>query len=92
MPPVLVGVGLVPAPTSTANSTPPFLAQRFFLSSARQVLLSHSGTVPPALQWLCHPVGHRFFVDGDWAVKSSPRESIYSSASNPGTKRWDSVT
>ncbi|XP_066496663.1 sterol regulatory element-binding protein 1 isoform X2 [Tiliqua scincoides] len=59
-----------------------FLA-RFFLSSARQVLLSHSGTVPPALQWLCHPVGHRFFVDGDWAVKSSPRESIYSSASNP---------
>ncbi|KAJ6655918.1 hypothetical protein lerEdw1_004503 [Lerista edwardsae] len=48
-----------------------FLA-RFFLSSARQVLLSHSGTVPPALQWLCHPVGHRFFVDGDWAVKSSP--------------------
>ncbi|XP_062999304.1 sterol regulatory element-binding protein 1 isoform X2 [Elgaria multicarinata webbii] len=59
-----------------------FLA-RFFLSSARQVLLSHNGTVPPALQWLCHPVGHRFFVDGDWAVKSSPRESIYSTTSNP---------
>ncbi|KAM6423751.1 sterol regulatory element-binding protein 1 isoform 2-T2 [Liasis olivaceus] len=59
-----------------------FLA-RFFLSSARQVLLSHSGTVPPALQWLCHPVGHRFFVDGDWAVKSCPRESIYSSTSHP---------
>uniref|UniRef100_A0A8C6XWI2 Sterol regulatory element-binding protein 1 n=1 Tax=Naja naja TaxID=35670 RepID=A0A8C6XWI2_NAJNA len=59
-----------------------FLA-RFFLSSARQVLLSHHGTVPPALQWLCHPVGHRFFVDGDWAVKSSPRESIYSSTSHP---------
>ncbi|XP_070617517.1 sterol regulatory element-binding protein 1 isoform X2 [Erythrolamprus reginae] len=59
-----------------------FLA-RFFLSSARQVLLSHNGTVPPALQWLCHPVGHRFFVDGDWVVKSSPRESIYSSTSHP---------
>uniref|UniRef100_A0A8D2LWE8 Sterol regulatory element-binding protein 1 n=1 Tax=Varanus komodoensis TaxID=61221 RepID=A0A8D2LWE8_VARKO len=59
-----------------------FLA-RFFLSSARQVLLSHSGTVPPALQWLCHPVGHRFFVDGDWAVKSCPRETLYSAASNP---------
>uniref|UniRef100_A0A0B8RP38 Sterol regulatory element-binding protein 1 n=1 Tax=Philothamnus irregularis TaxID=1899461 RepID=A0A0B8RP38_9SAUR len=59
-----------------------FLA-RFFLSSARQVLLSHNGTVPPVLQWLCHPVGHRFFVDGDWAVKSSPRESIYSSTSHP---------
>ncbi|XP_060116843.1 sterol regulatory element-binding protein 1-like [Heteronotia binoei] len=67
-----------------------FLA-RFFLSSARQVLLSHSGTVPPALQWLCHPVGHRFFVDGDWAVKSSPRESIYSSTSNPGTVMETSV-
>uniref|UniRef100_A0A8D0L2Z3 Sterol regulatory element-binding protein 1 n=1 Tax=Sphenodon punctatus TaxID=8508 RepID=A0A8D0L2Z3_SPHPU len=55
---------------------------RFFLSSARQVLLSHSGTVPPALQWLCHPLGHRFFVDGDWTVRSSPRDSIYSSTSN----------
>uniref|UniRef100_A0A674K0S8 Sterol regulatory element-binding protein 1 n=1 Tax=Terrapene triunguis TaxID=2587831 RepID=A0A674K0S8_9SAUR len=45
-----------------------FLA-RPFLCSARQVSLSHSGTVPPAMQWLCHPVGHRFFVDGDWSLK-----------------------
>lgn len=36
------------------------------------------------MQWLCHPVGHRFFVDGDWAVCSPPRESLYSSAGNPG--------
>uniref|UniRef100_H3AZ68 Sterol regulatory element-binding protein 1 n=1 Tax=Latimeria chalumnae TaxID=7897 RepID=H3AZ68_LATCH len=58
-----------------------FLA-RFFLSSARQVCLSQSGSVPPAMQWLCHPLGHRFFVDGDWFVKSTPRESIYSVAGN----------
>ncbi|XP_069066173.1 sterol regulatory element-binding protein 1 isoform X1 [Pleurodeles waltl] len=58
-----------------------FLA-RFFLSSARQVCLSQSGTIPPAMQWLCHPLGHRFFVDGDWAVKSAPRDSIYSTAGN----------
>ncbi|XP_041085529.1 sterol regulatory element-binding protein 1-like isoform X2 [Polyodon spathula] len=55
---------------------------RFFLSSARQACLSPSGTVPPAMQWLCHPLGHRFFVDGDWAVRSTPRESIYSIAGN----------
>ncbi|KAM6244721.1 sterol regulatory element-binding protein 1 isoform 2-T2 [Spheniscus humboldti] len=59
-----------------------FLA-RPFLCSARRVALSHSGAVPPAMQWLCHPLGHRFFVDGDWAVKGVPRETIYSSAGNP---------
>lgn len=40
--------------------------------------------MPLAMQWLCHPVGHRFFVDGDWAVCSTPRESLYSLAGNPG--------
>ncbi|XP_064376167.1 sterol regulatory element-binding protein 1 isoform X2 [Dromaius novaehollandiae] len=59
-----------------------FLA-RPFLCSARRVALSHSGAVPPAMQWLCHPLGHRFFVDGDWVVKGAPSESIYSSAGNP---------
>ncbi|NXQ63954.1 SRBP1 protein, partial [Anthoscopus minutus] len=56
---------------------------RPFLCSARRVALSHGGAVPPAMQWLCHPLGHRFFVDGDWAVKGVPRETIYSSAGNP---------
>ncbi|XP_058415507.1 sterol regulatory element-binding protein 1 isoform X3 [Diceros bicornis minor] len=56
---------------------------RFFLSSARQACLAQSGSVPPAMQWLCHPVGHRFFVDGDWAVCSAPRESLYSLTGNP---------
>lgn len=59
-----------------------FLA-RPFLCSARRVALSHGGAVPPAMQWLCHPLGHRFFVDGDWAVKGVPRETIYSSAGDP---------
>ncbi|NP_001375321.1 sterol regulatory element-binding protein 1 isoform 11 [Homo sapiens] len=56
---------------------------RFFLSSARQACLAQSGSVPPAMQWLCHPVGHRFFVDGDWSVLSTPWESLYSLAGNP---------
>ncbi|XP_012581650.1 PREDICTED: sterol regulatory element-binding protein 1 isoform X2 [Condylura cristata] len=56
---------------------------RFFLSSARQACLAQSGSVPLAMQWLCHPVGHRFFVDGDWTVCSAPRESLYSLAGNP---------
>ncbi|XP_060219593.1 sterol regulatory element-binding protein 1 isoform X2 [Meriones unguiculatus] len=56
---------------------------RFFLSSARQACLAQSGSVPLAMQWLCHPVGHRFFVDGDWAVHGAPQESLYSMAGNP---------
>ncbi|XP_035888756.1 sterol regulatory element-binding protein 1 isoform X5 [Phyllostomus discolor] len=56
---------------------------RFFLRSARQACLAQGGSVPLAMQWLCHPVGHRFFVDGDWAVSSTPRESLYSSTGNP---------
>ncbi|EHB10627.1 Sterol regulatory element-binding protein 1 [Heterocephalus glaber] len=56
---------------------------RFFLSGARQACLAQSSSVPLTMQWLCHPVGHRFFVDGDWAVCSAPRESLYSLAGNP---------
>ncbi|XP_073414597.1 sterol regulatory element-binding protein 1 isoform X2 [Dendrobates tinctorius] len=56
-----------------------FLA-RFFLCSARQVCLAQSVSIPPAMQWLCHPLGHRFFVDGDWSVRSSPRDTVYSTA------------
>lgn len=39
------------------------------------------------MQWLCHPLGHRFFVDGDWAIRNIPRESIYSQAGNTGQCR-----
>lgn len=60
-----------------------------FLSSARQACLSSSGSVPLAMQWLCHPLGHRFFVDGDWAIRSTPKESIYSQAGNTGQCRQD---
>ncbi|XP_066878017.1 sterol regulatory element-binding protein 1 isoform X2 [Kogia breviceps] len=56
---------------------------RFFLSSARQAALAQSGSVPLAMRWLCHPTGHRFFVDGDWAVCGAPRDSLYSTAGNP---------
>uniref|UniRef100_A0A8D0CHF6 Sterol regulatory element-binding protein 1 n=1 Tax=Scleropages formosus TaxID=113540 RepID=A0A8D0CHF6_SCLFO len=55
---------------------------RLFLSSARQACLSPSGSIPASMQWLCHPLGHRFFVDGDWAVRSTPKESIYSQVGN----------
>ncbi|XP_048408367.2 sterol regulatory element-binding protein 1 isoform X1 [Stegostoma tigrinum] len=55
---------------------------RFFLSSARQICLSQSGTIPPAMKWLCHPLGHRFFVDEEWTVKNTPKESIYSVTGN----------
>lgn len=47
--------------------------------------------MPPALQWLCHPVGHRFFIDGNWAVSSSPRESLYSLPGNTGLSSFPSL-
>ncbi|KAK1331753.1 hypothetical protein QTO34_009728 [Cnephaeus nilssonii] len=56
---------------------------RFFLSSARQACLAQSGSVPAAMQWLCHPVGHRFFVDGDWAC-AAPRGRACTA--RPGTQ------
>ncbi|XP_072794658.1 sterol regulatory element-binding protein 1 isoform X1 [Vicugna pacos] len=56
---------------------------RLFLRSARQACLAQRGSVPLAMQWLCHPVGHRFFVDGDWAMCIAPRDSLYSVAGNP---------
>ncbi|XP_061085872.1 sterol regulatory element-binding protein 1-like isoform X3 [Conger conger] len=55
---------------------------RVFLSSARQASLSLNGGVPPTMQWLCHPLGHRFFVDGLWTLHSCPKDSIYSQAGN----------
>lgn len=71
-----------------AQTESPLSWQRVFLSSARQACLSSSGSVPPAMQWLCHPLGHRFFVDGDWAIRSTPKESIYSQAGNTGRWIW----
>ncbi|KAM6184868.1 sterol regulatory element-binding protein 1 [Rhynchocyon petersi] len=56
---------------------------RFFLSSAQQACLAQSGSVPLTMQWLWHPVGHRFFVDGDWVMHTTPRESLYSLAGSP---------
>lgn len=67
----------------TSLPRPLHFLTRFFLSSARQACLAQSGSVPLAMQWLCHPVGHRFFVDGDWAVQSALQESLFSSAGNP---------
>ncbi|XP_006901264.1 PREDICTED: sterol regulatory element-binding protein 1 [Elephantulus edwardii] len=56
---------------------------RFFLRNAQQACLAQGSSMPLAMKWLCHPVGHRYFVDGDWVVHSTPRESLYSSAGNP---------
>uniref|UniRef100_A0A4W5JMS2 Sterol regulatory element-binding protein 1 n=1 Tax=Hucho hucho TaxID=62062 RepID=A0A4W5JMS2_9TELE len=50
--------------------------------SHRSIVCLSVGSVPLAMQWLCHPLGHRFFVDGDWAVRSTPKDSIYSQAGN----------
>uniref|UniRef100_T1JCH3 BHLH domain-containing protein n=1 Tax=Strigamia maritima TaxID=126957 RepID=T1JCH3_STRMM len=39
---------------------------RYFLSQARRVATTGGGQIPINLQWLCTPVGHRFFVTRKW--------------------------
>ncbi|XP_048870763.1 sterol regulatory element-binding protein 1-like [Brienomyrus brachyistius] len=51
-----------------------------FLSSARRVCLAPGSCVPPDMRWLSHPLGLRFFMDGQWTVHGSPRDSVYSQA------------
>uniref|UniRef100_A0AAY4CAH8 Sterol regulatory element-binding protein 1 n=1 Tax=Denticeps clupeoides TaxID=299321 RepID=A0AAY4CAH8_9TELE len=51
-------------------------------SSLPRVLHFTSVSLCSSPQWLCHPLGHRFFVDGDWSIRSTPKESIYSQAGN----------
>ena len=38
--------------------------------------------MPCSMRWLCHPLGHRFFVEGIWSVAG--KNSIYSTKGNEG--------
>ncbi|CAL1543442.1 unnamed protein product [Lymnaea stagnalis] len=50
---------------------------RYFLSRARHICKKSGDQVPANIQWLCHPEGHRFFVD---SVKfEGTEDSIFSS-------------
>lgn len=46
--------------------------QRYFLSPARSTCTSHGAAIPPLLQWLFQPKGHRFFVSGKWSCSGRP--------------------
>nr|QGX48188.1 SREBP [Sinonovacula constricta] len=50
---------------------------RYFLSIARYTMSRSIDQVPASIQWLCHPEGHRFLVDGDWTLHA--KESILTS-------------
>ncbi|CAG5122454.1 unnamed protein product [Candidula unifasciata] len=53
---------------------------RYFLSRARHVCKKNGDQVPANIQWLCHPEGHRFFVD---SVKfEGNQDSVFSSRGN----------
>lgn len=58
--------------------------QRYFLSRARYICKKSGDQVPANIQWLCHPEGHRFFVD---SVKfEGTEDSIFSSRGTEGKK------
>ncbi|GCC33358.1 sterol regulatory element-binding protein 2-like [Chiloscyllium punctatum] len=50
---------------------------RYFLRRAQRV------SEPGTRHWLFHPLGRQFFVECDWSLKSTPRESLFSSLRNP---------
>lgn len=54
---------------------------RYYLSRARRVITSDEGQVPINLQWMCTPVGHRFFVSKKWNYNKSA-ESMFSTLGN----------
>ncbi|XP_074649964.1 sterol regulatory element-binding protein 1-like [Tubulanus polymorphus] len=47
------------------------IISRYYLSKGRHICTLGGGTIPSSMQWLCHPQGHRFFVDGDWSLTGS---------------------
>jgi len=57
--------------------------QRYFLGRARKLCSLTADHVPATLQWLCHPEGHRFFVDHKWHIGG--KESLYTSLCDQGS-------
>ncbi len=53
---------------------------RYFLSRARRVCARSGTEIPVTMKWLCHPLGHRFFVDGHWTMAA--KRTIFSSSGN----------
>ena len=56
--------------------------QRYFLSCARSALSKTGDNIPARLLWICHPEGHRYFVDGNW--KFGPKDSIFTTCTGDG--------
>ncbi|XP_070553769.1 sterol regulatory element-binding protein 1-like isoform X2 [Ptychodera flava] len=54
---------------------------RYFLSRARHACAASVEARPTSLEWLFHPLGHRFFVEGKWNYKAT--DDLYSITGNP---------
>lgn len=54
----------------------------YLLSRAQSLCQSDSDFTPDSLCWLFHPLGRNFFVECDWSIKSSVKESLYSTSRN----------
>lgn len=50
---------------------------RYFLGRARKFCSLSPDHIPSTLQWMCHPEGHRFFVDGRWRIGG--KDSMFTS-------------
>ncbi|EDO44513.1 predicted protein, partial [Nematostella vectensis] len=53
---------------------------RYFLLRARDTLTANGATIPPSMQWLFTPQGHRFFVSSSWSCKGG--DSMWASVAN----------
>lgn len=57
-------------------------AARYFVCRARRVCTTRGANTPNSMRWLCHPLGHRFFVDCQWDCFGA--DSIFSTSGNEG--------
>ncbi|XP_072276315.1 sterol regulatory element-binding protein 2 [Pyxicephalus adspersus] len=60
-----------------------FLAAYFLGCAQSKNSTSESDSLPECLRWLAHPMGKDFFVSFNWSLKSTAKESLYSSSRNP---------
>nr|AHB60716.1 sterol regulatory element-binding protein [Mimachlamys nobilis] len=54
--------------------------RRYFLRQARKVCSGNGDQIPAKMQWLCHPEGHVFFVQGSWQIGG--KNSIFTVSGN----------
>ncbi|KAM9325587.1 sterol regulatory element-binding protein 2 [Gastrophryne carolinensis] len=55
----------------------------YFLGCAQNSSTSDNDSLPESLRWLTHPLGKLFFINSNWTLRNSAKESLYTCLRNP---------